>query len=79
MTTSATPATQPTAELLDAAGVAAMLSVSPKTVRRFQQAGKLPAPIRLSRGIVRWRKRDLEQWLEAGCPSVRSVARRAIG
>lgn len=78
MTTSATPAQPPEAELLDCAGVAALLSISPKSVRRMAQAGRLPIPLRLTRGIVRWRRRDLDDWLAAGCPSVRSVARRAI-
>lgn len=54
-------------ELIDAARLAAMLSVSPRTLHRLRQKGHLPKPIRLG-GSVRWRLGDVEQWILAGCP-----------
>ncbi len=53
--------------LLDARGVAALLSVSVRHVRRMETAGELPRPVRLGRA-VRWRRAELLDWLAAGCP-----------
>lgn len=44
--------------LLDTQQVAAMLSVSINTVRRWREQGKLPPAISLF-GRVRWRRADL--------------------
>jgi predicted DNA-binding transcriptional regulator AlpA len=35
-------------------------------------AGRAPAPLRLSRGCVRWRRAELIAWTEAGCPDRRT-------
>jgi predicted DNA-binding transcriptional regulator AlpA len=41
-------------------------------------AGRCPAPLRLSRGCVRWRAGELAEWVAAGCPPRREFeARRA--
>lgn len=55
-------------ELIDAARLASMLSVSPRTLYRLKEKGHLPEPIRLG-GSVRWRRGDVEQWILDGCPS----------
>lgn len=55
------------AELIDAEKLAAMLSVSQRTLYRLKRNGYLPTPIRLG-GSVRWRKQDVCTWIEAGCP-----------
>jgi excisionase family DNA binding protein len=47
--------------------VAAMLSLSPRTVWRRSSTGELPAPVRIG-GSVRWRRSDIVQWVNAGCP-----------
>jgi excisionase family DNA binding protein len=54
--------------------VAAMLNCSTRTVWRFSDAGKMPRPLRIG-GIRRWRKKDVESWLDAGCPAVREGGR----
>ena len=60
------------ADLLDVQAVAATLGCSPRTVYRLSDAGKLPRPVRLG-SLVRWRADELRQWINAGCPAVRSV------
>ncbi len=52
----------PPPEFLTEADVAALLQISARTVRRRVSEGKLPAPIRVSPGRVRWRRQDLEDW-----------------
>jgi excisionase family DNA binding protein len=60
--------TQPIAPLCtDAAGVATLLGVSLRTVRRLAESGKLPAPIALG-GCRRWLIADIESWLRSGAP-----------
>jgi excisionase family DNA binding protein len=53
--------------LLTAEELADRLSLSLRTVWRLDSAGKLPRPIRLG-GSVRWRRNEIERWLQAGCP-----------
>jgi len=56
-------------ELLDPAGLAAFLSVSKCHIWRLHSAGKIPAPVRISPKVLRWRRAELSAWLAAGCPS----------
>jgi len=66
-----------TARLLDVQAVAAMLDCSPRHVYRFADSGKMPKPVKLG-ALVRWNRQTLEEWLAAGCPSVRTpTGRRA--
>lgn len=58
------------AELLSCKAVAGMLDISIRQVWRMRDGGLLPAPVKLG-GSVRWRRADLESWIEAGCPDVR--------
>lgn len=51
--------------LVCAAELARLLAVSPATIHRLRSAGKLPRPIPLSRGCVRWRRAAVEAWLAA--------------
>ena len=51
--------------ILNKKQVAALLGVSPHTVSRLVQAGKLPAPIEFSQRLKRWRMVDVEQALAA--------------
>ncbi|MGL4462737.1 MAG: helix-turn-helix transcriptional regulator [Planctomycetia bacterium] len=57
-----------TSHMVDPAGVAGLLSVSVKTVRRMIDAGKLPPPTRVGR-LIRWRRADVLLWIDAGCPT----------
>lgn len=47
---------------------AELAGVSLATWMRLVSAGKTPAPIKLSRGLVRFRVADLESWIQMGCP-----------
>jgi predicted DNA-binding transcriptional regulator AlpA len=74
--TSSTAGLQPL--LLAAPQAAALCSVSEATWHRMNAAGRCPAPVRLSRGCVRWRAEELRAWVEAGCPGRKEwQARRA--
>lgn len=48
--------------------LAAMLRVSPDTVRMMEKDGRLPRAIRLGPQLFRWDRREIEEWLAAGCP-----------
>jgi predicted DNA-binding transcriptional regulator AlpA len=50
--------------LLDARGVAALLSISPRSVWRWCAVGDFPRPIRLAHGVTRWRLADVRRWLD---------------
>ena len=47
--------------------LAALLGVSLRQVWRLNAAGKLPRPVRLG-GAVRWLRKEIEAFVEAGCP-----------
>lgn len=54
--------------LVDARQAAALLGIGLRTLRTMDAAGRLPAPVRLSPGCVRWRHAELKDWADAGCP-----------
>ena len=54
----------PGVPLLTVKQVSEMLQVHPRTVWRMAAAGDIPAPITLSKKIVRWRLSDLQEFLE---------------
>ena len=56
--------------LLDVGQVAGLLQCSTVHVYRLRDAGKLPRPIKIGR-LLRWRRDDLLDWLQAGCPPQR--------
>lgn len=64
----------PAAVLLDVNAVAALMAVSPRTVRLLTDAGRMPAPIRL-RGLVRWNRGTIDAWIAGGCPDCRKAGR----
>lgn len=43
--------------------VARLLGVNARTLRRLVLAGELPAPVRIGKRTVRWRRGDVEEWL----------------
>ena len=61
------PGTSVTPLLLGAKQVGLMLGISRSTVHRLNAEGRLPRPVRLGRA-ARWRREELAQWVEAGCP-----------
>ncbi len=68
-----TPVSAPAApEFLDQKGLAALLACSPRTVRRMELDGELPASTLVGR-LRRWRRADIDAWLERGNPAGRPV------
>lgn len=60
------------AELLDVKGVAALLACSPRHVLRQADAGRMPLGLKLG-GLRRWRRVQILEWLDAGCPAMRPM------
>jgi predicted DNA-binding transcriptional regulator AlpA len=58
------PAVEPVLDLMSAAAVARRLAITTRTLYRLVEAGLVPAPIRFSRKLVRWRAADIERCLE---------------
>ena len=61
--------------LVDARSLAALLGVSLRTIRALDAGGKLPRPIRLTRGCVRWKLSEIHDWINAGAPDRATWAR----
>lgn len=53
---------------LTARQAAKLLGISTRHLWALNSSGRLPAPIRLGRS-VRWRRDELQAWLDANCPS----------
>ena len=53
--------------VVDARRLAAMLCAGIRTVRTWDAAGRLPAPLRIG-GRVVWRSDEIRAWLAAGAP-----------
>lgn len=55
-------------ELLTTAQAAALLGLAPRTFQQQAASGRIgPMPVRLGRA-VRWPRRELCDWIDAGCP-----------
>lgn len=54
-------------QMIDAKGLATMLSVSKRQVFRLNSSGRIPAPVRIG-GAVRWSAEEVSAWLAAGAP-----------
>jgi excisionase family DNA binding protein len=63
--------------LIDVREVAELLGVNARTVWRMAQTGDIPAPIRLSERIVRWRLSDLREHLDRKVAGASGGRRRA--
>lgn len=53
--------------LYSVADVAAMGSFGSRTLYRWVDAGKMPAPIRIG-SSVRFRAEEIDRWFDEGCP-----------
>ena len=63
--------------VVDARRLAVMLCAGVRTVRTWDAAGKLPAPLRIG-GRVVWRVDEIRDWIAAGAPDRETwEARRA--
>ena len=54
--------------LLRPADAARICGVSVRNWRSWYAAGRIPAPVKVG-SLKLWRKRDLDNWADAGCPS----------
>lgn len=53
--------------LLTVKEVAEMLGLSERTVYRLADGGNMPRPVKIG-AAVRWRRNELDMWIEKGCP-----------
>ena len=58
------PEPEPPPTLLTTKEVAHRLSISVRTLHRLTSAGIVPAPIRITRKIIRWRVTDIDCYLK---------------
>jgi len=61
------PASSPSAALLTAYDVAAILACSSRTVYRLADQRLIPPPVRVG-GMLRWSRQAIQAWIAAGCP-----------
>ncbi len=62
------------AQLLRVGEVAAILNISVRTLWRLAASERFPQPIRVG-GSTRWRRLDVQQWIDRECQPVRSRKR----
>ena len=64
--------------LINADEVAKLLDVSPRMVWRLRDGGKMPKPVKVG-SLVRWPRKQIEAWIDAGCPATerRRASRRS--
>ncbi|MBA4016457.1 MAG: DNA-binding protein [Pirellula sp.] len=56
--------------LLTTAEAARLSGIGERTLWRWSRSGIAPAPIKIGGSAVRYRRRDIEAWISAGCPRV---------
>jgi len=61
------PRRRPMPLVVDARRLAGLLCCGIRTVRTWDAAGKLPAPLRIG-GRVVWSVAEIKLWIHAGCP-----------
>lgn len=54
----------PAVGLLDSDDVAALLGCSTRHLQRLVAGNRMPRPVRIG-GLVRWRRADIEAWIDA--------------
>lgn len=66
------------AQLLEVREVARLLKISVRQVWKLSASGALPTPVRIARS-VRWRARDIDQFVEKGCNAGERGHRHEVG
>lgn len=61
-------------ELLDVKAVSALGVGSPRHIYRLSKTGRMPRPVKIG-ALVRWRRREILDWIAAGCPNLRRAGR----
>lgn len=54
--------------LLSAQETASMLSMCPASVIRLAKRGEVPGMVKIGSKAIRFRRAELERWIEVGCP-----------
>ena len=57
-----------TEKLMTAQSVGEILSLSKRQIFRMKSAGLICDCIKVGQGAIRWRKSDIQKWIELGCP-----------
>jgi len=74
-----TQTTEQNIKLLSAKQLGNVLSLSARTIWRLRSSGKLPEPVKVGQGAIRWRQSDIEKWITMGCPDRKKfLARREV-
>jgi len=63
--------TEAESDLINVKQVAKMLSMSVRSVWRKVSQEEFFKPLRMNR-IVRWSRRQVQDWLDAGCPTIKT-------
>ena len=50
--------------------VAARLGLSTRAIWNYRDLGIMPKAVKVC-GAVRWREKDIDAWIQAGCPDMR--------
>ena len=58
----------PKSLLLTASELGELLGANRSTIWSWHSAGRIPLPVRIGGGCTRWRRSEIEQWLDAGAP-----------
>ena len=56
--------------LISAESLAKRLEISLRSVWRYRSQGRLPEPVRIGGGVLRWRVREVDEWIQQGCPTL---------
>ncbi len=68
--------TQTTEKLLTAKAVGEMLSLSKRQIFRMRSSGLICPPVKVGQGTVRWRRSDVEAWINMNCCSQKEFISR---
>jgi excisionase family DNA binding protein len=64
-------------KMVDVRAVADLLNCSKRHVYRMSDGGLMPPPVKLG-ALVRWRRREIEEWISNGCKPVRTVSGKGV-
>jgi excisionase family DNA binding protein len=53
--------------LVDAKEAAGLCRISESMLYKLNAEGRMPAPVRIG-SLMRWRRREILDWIDSGCP-----------
>ncbi len=56
--------------LLNVRDVAQRMNLSTRAIWNYRDIGFMPKALKVG-GSVRWREKDIDAWIQAGCPDMR--------